>query len=80
MVPEFQPETLQVILPIPPLNLHPMQTQSKSGIVKKKAFLAMASENTEVDLSQIELVSYKSALKSPVWFKAMEEEIQALHS
>ncbi|XP_017187807.1 uncharacterized mitochondrial protein AtMg00810-like [Malus domestica] len=40
----------------------------------------MASENAEVDLSQIEPVSYKSALKSPIWFKAMVEEIQALHS
>ena len=80
MAPECSPESLQVILPIPPLNLHPMQTRSKSGIVKKKAFLALVSESTDVDLSQIEPVSYKSALKSPVWVKAMEEEIEALHS
>ncbi|KAM2702412.1 hypothetical protein EV2_004130 [Malus domestica] len=27
----FSPDSLQVVLPIPPLNLHPMQTRSKSG-------------------------------------------------
>ena len=36
----FIPDNLQVVLSIPPLNLHSMQTRSKSGIIKWKAFLA----------------------------------------
>lgn len=40
----------------------------------------MSYHNAEVDLSQIEPISYKSTFKSPMWFKAMEKEIQALHS
>lgn len=27
VAPKFQPKSLQVVLPIPPLNLHPMQTR-----------------------------------------------------
>lgn len=77
---EFQPKSLQVVFLILPLNLHPTQTRSKSGISKKNAFLAMSYDNAKVDLSQIKPVSYKSALKSLVWFKAMEEEIQVLNS
>ncbi|KAJ6422482.1 hypothetical protein OIU84_027443 [Salix udensis] len=39
-----------------------------------------ASSFNEVDSSLIEPVSYKSAMKIPVWLKAMEEEIVALHA
>ncbi|KAM2399220.1 hypothetical protein ACFXTH_035809 [Malus domestica] len=80
MVPEFQPEQLQVVLSVPPVNLHPMQTRSKSGIIKKLALLAQVHEHGGVDLTQVEPATYKSALKSPVWFTAMQDEILALHN
>ncbi|KAB2595380.1 hypothetical protein D8674_030830 [Pyrus ussuriensis x Pyrus communis] len=76
----FSPEPLPVVLPIAPINLHPMQTRSKSGIVKRKALLAALEASSEVDLSVIEPTSYKTALQVPVWYKAMQEEIHALHS
>lgn len=63
---EFHPDTLQVVLSIPLLNLHPMQTRSKSGIIKKKALLASIQESGGTDMSLIEPASYKSALKVPV--------------
>ncbi|KAM1496471.1 hypothetical protein ACFXTO_031069 [Malus domestica] len=77
---DFCPETLQVVLEIPPMNLHPMQTQSKSGIVKHKALYASVCDSGGVDLTTTEPATYKSALKEPVWHKAMTEEIEALHS
>ncbi|KAM2224509.1 hypothetical protein PS2_018300 [Malus domestica] len=45
VVPEFRPEHLQVVLSILPMNLHPMQTRSKSGISKKIALLAAIHEH-----------------------------------
>ncbi|KAM1092092.1 hypothetical protein ACFX19_019727 [Malus domestica] len=51
VVPEFQGEQLQVVLSIPPLNNHPMQTQSKNGISKKIALLASVHENRGTDLT-----------------------------
>ncbi|XP_070675802.1 zinc-finger homeodomain protein 6-like [Malus domestica] len=80
VVPEFQPEQLQVVLSIPPVNLHPMQTRSKSGIIKKIALLATVHEHEGVDLTQVEPATYKSALKTPVWHEAMKDEIAALHN
>ncbi|KAM2827187.1 hypothetical protein COP1_036768 [Malus domestica] len=80
VVPEFQPEQLQVVLSVPPVNFHPMQTRSKSGIIKKLALLAQVHEHGGVDLTQVEPATYKSALKSPVWFNAMKDEILALHN
>lgn len=59
----FQPETLQVVLEISLMNLHPMQTKSKSGIVKKKAFLTTLQESSVVDLSLVEPSTYKTILK-----------------
>nr|TKS11508.1 hypothetical protein D5086_0000072410 [Populus alba] len=38
--PDFQPEDLCVVLPLSPLNLHPMTTRSKNGISKRKAYSA----------------------------------------
>jgi hypothetical protein len=38
--PDFHPERLCVVLPLSPMNLHPMTTRSKSGISKKKAYSA----------------------------------------
>ncbi|KAM2231636.1 hypothetical protein ACFX1S_015876 [Malus domestica] len=75
----FGPDTLQVVLEVPPLNLHPMQTRSKSGIIKTKALLATIQESACTDLSLIEPTSYKTAMKDPTWLKAMQEEIDALH-
>ncbi|KAM1354495.1 hypothetical protein PS2_028626 [Malus domestica] len=80
VTPDFQPEHLQVVLPIPSLNLHPMQTRSKSGISKKKALLATFHENEGVDLSTVEPATYKSTLKSEVWVNAIKEKLFALHS
>ncbi|CAN6697291.1 unnamed protein product [Malus baccata var. baccata] len=57
-----------------------MQTRSKSGIIKKLALLAQVHEHGGVDLTQVEPATYKSALKSPVWFNAMQDEILALHN
>lgn len=57
----------QVVLSISLLNLHPMQTRSKSGIIKKKALLYALSVSQPVDLSASEPHTYKSALKSPIW-------------
>ncbi|KAM1528050.1 hypothetical protein ACFX1Z_017449 [Malus domestica] len=80
VVPDHTPESLQVVLDIPPVNLHPMQTRSKSGIVKKKVFFAAAHTSTVVDLTTTEPATYKSALKVPVWLNAMTEELNALYS
>ncbi|TQE03277.1 hypothetical protein C1H46_011089 [Malus baccata] len=77
---EFGPNHLQPVLPIASLNMHPMQTRSKNGIVKKKAFLSSLSASSYVDLSLCEPATYKSAIKVPVWYKAMQEEIEALHT
>ncbi|VVA40913.1 PREDICTED: Retrovirus-related Pol poly from transposon, partial [Prunus dulcis] len=68
------------VLEVPPMNLHPMQTRSKSGIVKKKVFLTTLQESGGFDLSLVEPATYKTALKVPVWLTAMKEEIDALHS
>ncbi|KAM2627715.1 hypothetical protein TB2_001133 [Malus domestica] len=75
---EFQPDHLRVILPIPPMNTHSMQTRAKSGISKKKAYISVVQDASPVDLSQTEPATYKSALKSPLWLSAMQEELQAL--
>ncbi|TQE05937.1 hypothetical protein C1H46_008461 [Malus baccata] len=57
-----------------------MQTRSKSGIVKKIALLIAVHENRGVDLTQVEPATFKFALKSPVWYDAMKDEISALHN
>ncbi|KAI5353001.1 hypothetical protein L3X38_005893 [Prunus dulcis] len=74
--PDFQPESLRVVLPLQPVNLHPMTTRSKNGISKRKAF----SASTSIDLSTIEPSSFKAASQSPEWQSAMREEIEALHA
>jgi histone deacetylase 1/2 len=76
----FNLDNLQVVLSIPSLNLHPMQTKSKSGITKQKAFLASIQDSSMVDLSLTEPATYKSAIKAPVWLQAMQDEITALHT
>ncbi|KAM1014396.1 hypothetical protein ACFX2C_044387 [Malus domestica] len=76
----FQPKVLQVVLEVPLMNVHPMQTRSKSGIVKKKALLTTLQESGGIDLSLVEPLNYKTALTVPVWMNAMTEEIDALYS
>jgi hypothetical protein len=76
---DFSTDLLQVVLPIAPLNLHPMQTRSKNGIIKKKVFLSHVADSSNVDLTLVEPATFKSAMKVPVWFHAMQEEIDALH-
>ncbi|KAL6278174.1 hypothetical protein ACE6H2_021775 [Prunus campanulata] len=80
LVDSFQPESLQVVLEVPPMNLHPMQTRSKSGLVRKRVFLTTLQESGGVDLSLVEPATYKTALKVPIWLTAMTEEVDALHS
>ncbi|XP_068344266.1 uncharacterized protein [Pyrus communis] len=76
--PDFRTEHLQVVLPIAPLNLHPMQTRSKNGIIQKKVFLSTVPDSSLLDLTQVEPATHKSALKVPVWLSAMREELAAL--
>uniref|UniRef100_A0A2N9HE34 Integrase catalytic domain-containing protein n=1 Tax=Fagus sylvatica TaxID=28930 RepID=A0A2N9HE34_FAGSY len=52
---------------------HPMQTRSKSGIVKPKLGYAV-----QVDYSTTEPTTYSVASKHPQWCNAMNEEFQAL--
>ena len=57
-----------------PLNTHHMQTCSKSGITKKKAFTA----NTRVDYLQIKPLNLKIASQILAWTDAMESEFDVL--
>ncbi|KAM2011562.1 hypothetical protein ACFX1T_023520 [Malus domestica] len=80
VVPEFQPDQLQVVISVPSFNLHPMQTRSKSGISKKIAFMSVIHEHGGADLTKVEPATYKFALTSFVWCEAMKEELSALHN
>ncbi|XP_070673164.1 uncharacterized protein [Malus domestica] len=80
VVPEFQPDQLQVVIYVPSFNLHPMQTRSKSGISKKIAFMSMIHEHGGADLTKVEPATYKFSLTSFVWCEAMKEELSALHN
>lgn len=68
------------MLHIPHMNLHPMQTHNKNGIVKKKVCLVSATASPPADVSLLEPSSYKAGMKIPVWMQAMQEEIDALQS
>jgi hypothetical protein len=76
----FIPDNLQVVLSIPPLNLHPMQTRSNSGILRKKAFSTSIQDLGGADMSLVEPPSYKSAIKILVLLQVMKEEVTALHA
>ena len=73
-------KNMLVALHIPSLNLHSMQTRSKSGIVKRKTCFTVIKASGDTDPSLIEPTSYKSPVQVPVWLKAIKEEIVALHS
>ncbi|CAN6563652.1 unnamed protein product [Malus baccata var. baccata] len=74
--PDFQIEQLHVVLPLPSVSLHPMQTRSKSGISKRKVFTATVQSSALGS----EPTSYKSASKCHEWQTVMQEEIDALHA
>jgi len=76
----FIPDNLQVVLSIPPLNLHSMQTRSKSGIIKRKALLATIQVSAATDMHLVEQTNYKAVLKNPVCLQAMKEAVHALHT
>uniref|UniRef100_A0A2N9J0P4 Cysteine-rich receptor-like protein kinase 10 n=1 Tax=Fagus sylvatica TaxID=28930 RepID=A0A2N9J0P4_FAGSY len=64
--------------PIPSLPIsssHPMQTRSKSGIIKKKSF----ASSTTINYLQTEPPTYTIASKIPEWREAMASEFAALH-
>ena len=66
-----------MVLPLSPMNLHPMTTRSKSGISKKKAF---STSVQSLALSQVEPRSFKIASTIVEWQSAMHEEIEAFHA
>ena len=77
----YNSEEISVVLRLPELNVHPMQTRSKSGIFKKKAYLVSNIESSSsADKSLIEPSSYKVAMNVPVWMQAMKDEFAALQS
>ena len=76
----FRPETIAVVSHIPTMNLHSMQTRSKSGITKKKTCFHTAKSAAVSDYSLTEPNTYKKAMQIPVWVTAMQEEINALNS
>jgi len=73
----FQLENLCVVLPLSPMNLHPMTTRSRNGISKRKAYSASVQS---IDLSQVKPSSFKDVSIVVKWQSAMREEIEALHT
>ncbi|KAI5327629.1 hypothetical protein L3X38_027025 [Prunus dulcis] len=82
-------QQLQALLPsqessssflAPPM--HPMQTRSKSGIVKPKPFEEYQCYLTTIPSlhDTAEPATYKVASQSSVWIQAMRDEIAALHT
>ena len=63
--------SLPPILPLPSQPTHPMQTRSKSGIVKPRRFPTLLITVTEPS-------TIKQALSSPPWHEAMQCEYDAL--
>jgi hypothetical protein len=63
------------INPVPTLSFHPMQTRSKSGIVKKKCF----ASSTTINYLETEPPNYTIASEIPEWRAAMASEFDALH-
>jgi len=56
-------------------NIRPMQTRSKSGIVKPEHFISLPAS-----LVEIEPINFKQASQHPKWQDTMSEEYNALLS
>jgi hypothetical protein len=69
------PNPTATINPLPTLSSHPMQTRSKSGIIKKKCF----ASSTTINYLQTEPPNYTIASKIPKWRAAIASEFDALH-
>uniref|UniRef100_A0A2N9FJQ3 Integrase catalytic domain-containing protein n=1 Tax=Fagus sylvatica TaxID=28930 RepID=A0A2N9FJQ3_FAGSY len=67
------PEPITTDIPLPHSIPHPMQTRSKSGIVKPKLTYAAL-----IDYAVTEPTSYTVASKHSSWCTTMDEEFQAL--
>ena len=77
----FSGTSLSDSLPLNPINIHPMHTRLRDGIVQKKQFPDYVGYYTCLN-AHIELdepANYKVASFSPQWKQAMQEEIDALH-
>ncbi|KAL6979711.1 hypothetical protein U1Q18_021367 [Sarracenia purpurea var. burkii] len=70
--------TLNAPTPTGNPSFHPMQTRSKSGIVKKKVLSVTVSKSKSVDSSFQEPSTFSQAVKSEAWQQAMAEEFLAL--
>lgn len=79
MVPEFQPEDLQVVFSIPPLKLHPMQKGLRVKFWRNLRYYLQFMKRV-VDVTKVEHHTSKSALKYPVCTVAIKEELSTLHS
>ena len=76
LVPHTSPPLIDSTLStIPVSNQHPMQTRSKSAIIKPNFRLCYKAI---LDYNFIEPPSYKVASKYPVWCEAMDAKFQAL--
>lgn len=79
-LPAIPPETFHPIYPSSSssLNIHSMQTRSKSGIVKPKHPFALTLEHSNTTVPDKEPNNFIEAIKHPVWQQAMHAEYQAL--
>ncbi|CAL9026180.1 unnamed protein product [Prunus brigantina] len=70
-----------VLVPSDSVNTHTMTTRSKDGIVCRKPFSDYQCYYTSIPSlpDETEPATYKLASQSPVWIKAMQEELDALH-
>lgn len=67
---------LQIMVPIAPINSHPMQTRSKSGIIKMKVLSATLNSDT----SLFEPTTFAQAAKLSQWQDTMKVDIATLHT
>ncbi|KAL6952653.1 hypothetical protein U1Q18_043379, partial [Sarracenia purpurea var. burkii] len=61
-------------------SLHPMQTKSKSGILKNKVLSVTKSKSIPLDLSFQEFTNFSTAVKSEAWQKAMAKKFSTLQN
>ncbi|CAL9012449.1 unnamed protein product [Prunus brigantina] len=70
-----------VSVPTGSVNTHTMTTRSKDGIVCRKPFSDYQCYYSSIPSlpDETKPATYKLASQSPVWIKAMQEELDALH-